>query len=42
MLHCFMKQSKKGIETPNQDLERVKQRLKMAEARRGRVMVSFG
>ena len=31
VLHCFQKKSKSGIETPKQDIELVKQRLKRAE-----------
>ncbi|MCG2711560.1 MAG: type II toxin-antitoxin system RelE/ParE family toxin [Candidatus Omnitrophica bacterium] len=32
VLHCFQKKSKKGIETPKQDIELIKRRLKVAEA----------
>lgn len=31
VLHCFQKKSKKGIATPKQDIELIKQRLKAAE-----------
>ena len=31
VLHCFQKKSKSGIETPKQDIELIKQRLKVAE-----------
>lgn len=33
VLHCFQKKSKSGIATPKQDIELIKQRLKMAEAK---------
>lgn len=32
ILHCFQKKSKSGIATPKQDIELIKQRLKVAEA----------
>lgn len=32
VLHVFKKKSKKGIETPKQDIELIKTRLKMAQA----------
>jgi phage-related protein len=32
VLHCFQKKSKKGIETPKQDIELIERRLKAAEA----------
>jgi phage-related protein len=32
VLHCFQKKSKKGIETPKQDMELIERRLKAAEA----------
>lgn len=32
VLHTFQKKSKKGIKTPKQDVELIKQRLKIAEA----------
>jgi len=32
VLHCFQKKSKKGIETPKQDIELIKRRLRAAEA----------
>lgn len=32
VLHCFQKKSKKGIQTPKQDIELIKRRLKAAEA----------
>jgi len=32
VLHAFQKKSKKGIETPKQDIEVIKVRLKIAEA----------
>jgi phage-related protein len=32
ILHAFQKKSKKGIETPKQDIEVIKARLKIAEA----------
>ena len=31
VLHAFQKKSKKGIETPKQDLELIRSRLKLAE-----------
>lgn len=31
VLHCFQKKSKHGIKTPQQDINLIKQRLKMAE-----------
>lgn len=31
VLHCFQKKSKHGIKTPKQDIELIKQRLKIAE-----------
>jgi len=31
VLHCFQKKSKHGIKTPQQDIELIKQRLKVAE-----------
>ena len=31
VLHCFQKKSKHGIKTPQQDMELIKQRLKVAE-----------
>jgi phage-related protein len=31
VLHCFQKKSKHGIATPQQDIERVKRRLKVAD-----------
>lgn len=33
VLHCFMKQSKHGGETPKQDLDTIRKRLKVAEER---------
>jgi phage-related protein len=32
VLHCFQKKSKKGIETPKQDMALIERRLKAAEA----------
>ncbi len=32
VLHCFQKKSKKGIQTPKQDIELIERRLKVAEA----------
>ena len=32
VLHVFQKKSKRGIKTPKPDLDRIKQRLKLAEA----------
>ena len=32
VLHCFQKKSKKGIETPQADIELITSRLKLAEA----------
>jgi len=31
VLHCFQKKSKHGIKTPQQDIDLIKQRLKVAE-----------
>ena len=31
VLHCFQKKSKRGIETPQQDIDLIKQRLRAAE-----------
>lgn len=31
VLHCFQKKSKRGIKTPAQDIDLIRQRLKMAE-----------
>jgi phage-related protein len=31
VLHCFQKKSKHGIETPNQDMDLIRERLKEAE-----------
>ena len=31
VLHCFQKKSKRGIKTPQHDIELIKQRLKLAE-----------
>lgn len=31
VLHCFQKKSKSGIETPKQDIDLIKSRLKLAE-----------
>jgi len=31
VLHCFQKKSKSGVETPRQDIELIKRRLKAAE-----------
>jgi len=31
VLHCFQKKSKHGVKTPQQDIDRIKQRLKAAE-----------
>ena len=31
VLHCFQKKSKHGIKTPQQDIDLIKQRLKLAE-----------
>ncbi len=31
VLHAFQKKSKRGIATPKQDLERIRERLKIAE-----------
>jgi len=33
VLHCFQKKSKRGIATPKEDLELIRARLKVAEAR---------
>jgi phage-related protein len=30
VLHCFQKKSKRGIETPKEEIERIEKRLKMA------------
>lgn len=32
VLHCFQKKSKQGIATPNEDLDLIRSRLKVAEA----------
>ncbi len=32
VLHCFQKKSKRGIETPQEDVELIRSRLKVAEA----------
>jgi hypothetical protein len=32
VLHCFQKKSKSGIATPNEDIEIIRARLKVAEA----------
>lgn len=32
VLHCFQKKSTKGIETPKPDLDKIRERLKAAEA----------
>jgi phage-related protein len=32
VLHCFQKKSKRGIETPKEEIERIKQRLKWLKA----------
>jgi phage-related protein len=32
VLHCFQKKSKRGIETPKEDMEIIRARLKIAEA----------
>jgi len=32
VLHCFQKKSTKGIETPRQDIELIRERLKAAQA----------
>jgi phage-related protein len=32
VLHCFQKKSKRGIETPKQDLDLIRARLKLAQA----------
>ena len=32
VLHCFSKKSKRGIETPKEDMEVIRMRLKVAEA----------
>ncbi len=32
VLHCFQKKSKRGIETPKEDMEIIRARLKVAEA----------
>jgi phage-related protein len=32
VLHCFQKKSKRGIATPQEDLEIIRARLKVAEA----------
>lgn len=31
VLHCFQKKSKRGIETPQRDIELIRERLKQAE-----------
>lgn len=31
VLHCFQKKSKKGIKTPKQDIDLIKQRLALAK-----------
>lgn len=31
-LHCFQKKSTKGIETPKQDMDLIRERLKAAQA----------
>lgn len=31
VLHCFQKKSRHGIKTPKQDMDLIKQRLKLAE-----------
>lgn len=31
VLHCFQKKAKRGIKTPQQDIDLIKQRLKAAE-----------
>jgi phage-related protein len=33
VLHCFQKKSKRGIATPKEDIDIVRARLKVAEAR---------
>ena len=32
VLHCFQKKSKQGIETPRQDIDLIRARLKVAQA----------
>ena len=32
VLHCFQKKSKQGIETPKQDMDLIRERLKAAQA----------
>ena len=32
VLHCFSKKSKRGIETPKEDMDIIRARLKVAEA----------
>ena len=32
VLHCFQKKSKQGMETPKQEMDRVRDRLKAAQA----------
>jgi phage-related protein len=32
VLHCFQKKSKRGIETPKEDMDIIRTRLKVAEA----------
>ena len=33
VLHCFQKKAKSGVETPKQDIDKIKSRLKLAEER---------
>ena len=35
VLHCFQKKSKQGIQTPKQDIERIRERLKEAQEHAG-------
>lgn len=35
VLHCFQKKSKQGIETPKQDIDLIRERLKAAKAHAG-------
>jgi phage-related protein len=35
VLHCFQKKSKQGIQTPKQDIDRIRERLKAAQEHAG-------
>ncbi len=37
VLHCFQKKAKRGIETPKKEIALIKERLKMAQEREGKL-----